>query len=122
MAKRQRQDPSLIDKRTANDLKVIRYLLDNLGTLATGKSESPQKLAVFYAGYTAMRSLIEVKTRRQTVSTGDAELDSLLDSPEGQLIFRTNMEISHSLGIESKTLLRVITFRFWARHILRVWG
>lgn len=122
MGKREKQDQGLIDKRVANDLKVIRYLMDNVSHLASGQLESPAKLTVFYAGYTAMRSLWEVKTSKGERSTGDPKLDGIIKSEEGKLVFRINMEISHSLGVESKTLLRVVTFKFWAKHFLRVWG
>jgi hypothetical protein len=122
MAVRSKTDPAVVQKRLQNDFKVLRYLLDNVQTLAVGKLESPAKLSLFYAGYTAMRSIWEVKTNRGTTSTGNAKLDSELQSDPGKFIFRVNMEISHSIGEHTKTLLRVTTFKHWAKLILAHWG
>ena len=76
---------------------------------------------VFYAGYTAMRSLWEVKTRKGKLSTGDAKLDDELKREPGKFIFRVDMEISHSIGEHTNTLLRVVTFKYWAKKFLGLW-
>jgi len=125
MAKRKQTnptDPNLVQKRTENDLKVIKYLVENIGELAKGQLESPQKLMVFYAGYTAMRSLWEVKTRKGKVSTGDATLDHELKREPGKFIFRVDKEVAHSIGEHTRTLLRVTTFKYWGKRFLRLWG
>jgi hypothetical protein len=121
MGKRDKTDAGLREKRVHNDLKVLRYLVKNVRELAVGRLESPQKLATFYAGYTAMRSLWDVKTNGGKLPTGDPELDEQLKKNSGCFIFRVNVEISHSIGEHSKTLLRVTTFRFWANRLLAIW-
>ena len=124
MAKRPKTDPALAEERLKKDFKVLRYCLENLDKIATGgKLETPAKLMVFYAGYTAMRCIWEVKTNGGENIPNDPSLKAHLqkEDPDG-LIFRTNMEISHSIGRPSKPLLRVVTFRFWAKKILQLWG
>lgn len=122
MGKRSKTDGLLAGKRVENDLKVLRYLLENLDQVATGRLESPEKLAVFYAGYTAMRSLWEVKTKKGKLPRGDRKLDEELRNVPGCFIFRVNVEVSHSIGEHSKTLLRVTTFKFWAKTMIGLWG
>ena len=122
MGKRNKTDANLVQKRTENDLKVIKYLVENIDELAKGRLESPQKLMVFYAGYTAMRSLWEAKTRKGKVSTGDTTFDDELKREPGKFIFRVDMEVSHSIGEHTKTLLRVTTFKYWGKKFLRLWG
>lgn len=123
MAKRKKTDARLRRKRLNNDLKVLRYCLENLDKLATGGLESAAKLTVFYAGYTAMRSIWEIKTDHGKNIPTDPKLRQHLrkDDPDG-LIFRTNQEVSHSIGNPTKPLLRVTTFRYWAKTILKLWG
>ena len=122
MATRQRTDMKLRDERLKKDFEVLRFCLDNLSSLATGGLESPAKLMVFYAGYTAMRSIWEIKTDHGKTIPNDADVRDHLkkDDPDG-LVFRTNTEVSHSIGRPSKPLLRVTTFRFWAKKILKLW-
>ena len=122
MPPRTRTDPTIEAKRVDNDIKVLKYLLENLTSVTTGRLESPQKLAAFYAGYTAMRSLWDVKTNKGKRSTGDAALDAEMTREPGKFIFRVDNEISHSIGKHTNTLLRVITFRYWARTVLALWG
>ncbi|OHB66496.1 MAG: hypothetical protein A2V70_17935 [Planctomycetes bacterium RBG_13_63_9] len=121
MATRKKTDRKVTQKRLQNDVKVLRYLLDNISRLATGQLESPQKLMVFYAGYTAMRSLWDIKTDKGKLSTGDTELDDKLKRDPGKFIFRVNMEIAHSIGEHTQTLLRVATFKYWAKKFLGLW-
>ncbi len=121
MATRKKTDQKLSQKRTRNDVKVLRYLLDNIGELAQGRLESPQKLMVFYAGYTAMRSIWDAKTRGGKLPTGDAQLDAELRREPGKFVFRVDVEISHSIGEHTKTLLRVVTFKYWAKKCLGLW-
>ena len=122
MAKRAKGNDSLRNERLEKDFKVVRFCLDNLDELAKGKLESPEKLMVFYAGYTAMRSIWEIKTKHGNDIPDDPKVAQHLkkDDPDG-LIFRTNTEVSHSIGRPSKPLLRVATFRFWAKKILEMW-
>lgn len=115
-------DKRLQAKRIANDIKVLRYLITNVKSLAKGRKESPEKLVIFYAGYSAMRSLWEVKTNKGTISTGDAALDVELSREPGRFIFRVDVEVSHSIGNHTKTLLRVATFRYWGNKILALWA
>ena len=122
MGVRGKTDSAVVDKRLQNDLKVLRYLLDNVQTLAVGKLESPEKLSMFYAGYTAMRSIWEVKRSRGEIPTGNPALDSELRNEPGRFIFRVNKEVSHSIGEHTKTLLRVTTFKYWAKLFLAEWG
>ncbi len=122
MPKRTPSDKPLVQKRLSNDLKVLKFCLDNIQELAHGGLESPQKLMLFYAGYTAMRSIWDVKTSRGKVSTGDPDLDDELKNDPGKFIFRVNMEISHSIGEHTSTLLRVNKFKFWAKTFLAHWG
>lgn len=123
MGKREKTDEKLRDERLEKDFKVLRYCLENLSKLATGRLESPEKLTVFYAGYTAMRSIWEIKTDHGKNIPDDSKLkDELRKDDSGGLIFRTNMEVSHSIGLKTKPLLRVTTFRFWGKTILRLWG
>ena len=122
MPQRKKTDPLITEKRVSNDIKVLRYLVDNWKELSVGKLESPEKLMVFYAGYTAMRSVWDAKTRGGKDSTGCKDLDNELVNESGKLIFRMNVEVSHSIGIHSKTLLRVATFKYWAKRILTHWG
>ena len=122
MPRRTKTDPTLRLKRVNRDIKVLKYLSENIDTLATGGLESPEKLTVFYAGYTAMRSIWEVKTDKGKKKTGDAKLDEEMKNETGKMIFRVNQEISHSIGNHSKTLLRIAPFKFWAKRVLRQWG
>jgi hypothetical protein len=122
VAARVKTDAGIVARRVRNDLKVLKYLLEKVNDLAVGKLESPEKLVVFYAGYTAMRSIWDAKTRGGKHSTGNSKLDKELKNKTGRFIFRVNKEISHSIGEETKTLLRVVTFRFWAKRILEQWG
>ena len=122
MGNRTPTDPTVTAKRVKNDVKVLRHLLANLKSVTPGPLESPQKLVTFYAGYTAMRSLWEVKTNSGKLSTGDSVVDAEMRNAPGKLIFRVNMEVSHSLGEHTKTLLRVATFRHWAKKALALWG
>jgi hypothetical protein len=119
---RQKKDAAIAAQRVRNDLKVLSHTLSNVRELATGKLESPEKLMVYYAGYTAMRSIWDAKTRGGKLSTGNADLDKELKNKEGRFIFRVNQEISHSIGDETKTLLRVVTFKYWAKLVLKQWG
>ncbi len=68
-----------------------------------------------------MRSLWDVKTRKGKLSTGDTKLDDELKRQPGKFIFRVDMEISHSIGEHTKTLLRVVTFKSWAKTLLGLW-
>ena len=122
MAQRKKGDDTLREERLEKDFKVLRYCLEHLDELAKGKLESPEKLMVFYAGYTAMRSIWEVKTKKGKYIPDDQKVAQALgnDDPDG-LVFRTNTEVSHSIGRPSKPLLRVTTFRFWAKKILELW-
>lgn len=122
MAPRTKSDPKIRDRRVANDIKVLQYLMDNLRSITPGSLESPQKLATFYAGYTAMRSLWDVKTHKGKRSTGDAALDGEMSRDPGKLIFRIDQEVSHSIGAHTKTLLRVSTFKYWGKKLLHLWG
>ena len=122
MAERKKTDAKLREERIQRDLKVLTYLFDNTDQFNVGKIESPNKLVMFYAGYTAMRSIWEVRTNGGKISTDDSSLDKGLQNKEGKMIFRVNMEISHSIGINSKTLLRTVTFKYWAKIILNHWG
>ncbi len=122
MPNRPKTDATLREKRVQNDLKVLRYLLKNIGRLATGRLESPAKLTMFYAGYTAMRSIWDARTRGGTDPTGDAQLNEELKNEPGKFIFRVNQEITHSIGQHTKTLLRVANFKYWAKRVLHVWG
>lgn len=119
MPKRDKQDAMLKAKRTRDDLKVLTYLMarDTLKRLATGSLESPQKLAIFYAGYIAMRRLWETKTKNGSVKTGDADLDVKKGDPNS-FVYRIDKEIAHPLGLPTSTLLRVATFKYWGRKIL----
>jgi len=116
-----RTKPAVTAKRIKNDVKVLKYLLANLKSVTTGRLESPQKLAAFYAGYTAMRSIWDAKTNNGNVSTGDPSLDAEMKNTPGKFIFRVNKEVSHSVGKHTKTLLRVATFRYWAEKVLAQW-
>jgi hypothetical protein len=70
-----------------------------------------------------MRSIWEIKTDHGTNIPDDSKVkDKLQKDDSGGLIFRTNMEVSHSIGLATKPLLRVTTFRFWGKTILRLWG
>lgn len=115
-------DSALTAKRVDNDIKVLRYLLNNIESVTPGDLESPQKLAAFYAGYTAIRSLWEVKTNRGKIPINNAKLDAEMRRDTGKFIFRVDVEVSHSIGEHTKTLLRVTTFRYWARQVLALWG
>jgi hypothetical protein len=122
MSGRKPTNPGITARRTANDLKVLKHIMKNLDTLATGRTESPQKLMVFYAAYTAMRSLWEVKTNHGQQPSGDSALDGKGHAEPGHLVFRVNMEVAHSIGKETKTLLRVTILKYWGERILRLWG
>ena len=122
MSGRKPTHPDITARRTANDIKVLKHIMKNLDTLATGRTESPQKLMVFYAAYTAMRSLWEVKTNHGKLPSGDSALDAYSYTKPGHLVFRVNMEVAHSIGTPTKTLLRVAILKRWGRKILRLWG
>jgi len=122
MSKRIPSDQAIKAKRIANDVKVIRHVLENLETLATGKLESAQKLMTFYAGYTAIRSLWDAKTRGGKVPIADPKLNAEMQRRGGKFIFRVDVEISHSIGEDTNTLLRVVTLRYWSRKALMLWG
>jgi len=121
MADRRETDYELLEKRVQRDLQVLRYLYDNVAAMASGRLESPEKLVLFYAGFTAMRSIWDARTCKGTKSTGNPRLDEDMKNETGKLIFRVNMEISHSIGEHSKTLLRVTTFKYWAKRVLKQW-
>lgn len=121
MSGRKPTHPDITARRTANDIKVLKHIMKNLDTLATGRTESPQKLMVFYAAYTAMRSLWEVKTNHGQKPSGDSALDAKARTEPGHLVFRVNMEVAHSIGEATKTLLRVSILKYWGQKILRLW-
>jgi len=121
MAERKKTDHELREKRVQRDLKVLRYLYDNVGTMASGRLESPEKLVLFYAGYTAIRSIWDARTCGGKKPTGNRRLDEEMKNETGKLVFRVNMEVSHSIGKHSKTLLRVVTFKYWAKRVLKQW-
>jgi len=83
MPVRTKTDRRIQAKRESNDLKVLKYLTNNVSTLAIGRLESPEKLTVFYAGYTAMRSLWEARTQkgkiRQVIQPSTANSSACLD-------------------------------------------
>ena len=122
MSGRKPTHPDITARRTANDIKVLKHIMKNLDTLATGRTESPQKLMVFYAAYTAMRSLWEVKTIHGKLPSGDQALDAYARTDPGHLIFRVEKEVAHSVGEPSKTLFRVSILKRWGRRFLRLWG
>jgi len=122
MGIRKKQDPNIMQVRVENDLRVIKYCRDNISTLGKGRLRSPSKLMVFYAGYTAMRSLWEVKTNRGDIPTGDPELEKDFKNPPAKFIFRVEKEIVHSIGEHSDTLLRVRKFKYWADKFLTLYG
>ena len=95
-----------------NDLTVLRYCFENLDELAKGKLESPQKLVLFYAGYTAIRSLCDYARKQKTSLTGNSKLDKRIWDGVSRWIL-------HSTGANEKTILRVTTFRTWARKVLK---
>ena len=121
MADRRQTDHELREERVQRDLKVLRYLYDNVDTMASGRLESPEKLVLFYAGFTAMRSIWDARTCNGKKLTGNPRLDEDMKNETGNLIFRVNMEISHSIGEHSKTLLRKATFKYWAKRVLKQW-
>ena len=82
MADRKAQDPNLRAKRIKDHVKVLRFLLESLRSQVTGKLESPQKLAVFFAGYIAMRRMWEVNTESGKFKNGDAEIRELSETSE----------------------------------------
>jgi len=119
MADRKALDAKLRAKRIKDHVKVLRFLLQSLETQATGELESPQKLAVFFAGYIAMRRMWEVKTNHGRLETGDAEIDQG-KSDKHSIIYRIEKEVAHPLGLETSTLFRVANFRYWAEKFLQV--
>jgi len=58
MATRKKTDQTLMQKRLRNDVKVLRYLLDNISQLVTGRLESPQKLIPTYSPTRPSKSLL----------------------------------------------------------------
>ncbi len=121
MPDRKPQDEKLKKKRIRDHIKVLAYLMDtdNLKNSATGRLESPQKLVIFYAGYIAMRRLWEIKTENGRKATGDPKLDVKKNNPDS-LIYRIDKEIAHPLGLPTPTLLRVLTFKYWGKKILKM--
>lgn len=103
---------ALRKKQLDNDLTVLRYCFENLDELAEGKLESPQKLVLFYAGFTAIRSLCHYARKQKTSLTGNSTLDK-------RIWDGVSRWISHSTGANEKTILRVTTFRTWARKVLK---
>jgi len=118
MADRQAQNAKLRAKRVKDHVKVLRFLLDSLKSQATGELESPQKLAVFFAGYIAMRRMWEVKTNHGRLKTGDDEIDRSKNE-KGSIIYRIEKEVAHPLGLETSTLFRVAKFKYWADKFLQ---
>jgi hypothetical protein len=121
MPPRQSQDASLKTKRIQDHAKVLKFLMntDNLRDYATGKLESPQKLIIFFAGYIAMRRIWEVATDHGRTSTGDGMLDMKKTDPNS-IIYRIETEVAHPLGLQTSTLFRITTFRYWGRRFLRL--
>ena len=119
MADRKAQDAKLRAKRIKDHVKVLRFLLESLKSQATGKLESPQKLAVFFAGYIAMRRMWEVKTNHGKLKTGDAEIDQN-KKEKGSIIYRIEKEVAHPLGLYTSTLFKVRKFKYWAKKFLKI--
>lgn len=131
MGRRDPQDQGLLDRRIKNHLNVLKYSLENVGKQGTGGLESPSKLTFMFAGYTAMRALLQIKTRNWADPTGDAVLDSIAigdaakkarKEDKENFLFRVDKEVSHPVGRETKPLLRVTTFRYWSRRVLALFG
>lgn len=113
------QDMTLQSKRRRDDVKVLAHLMNRrtLKGAATGRLESPQKLVIYYAGYVAMRRILETKSENGTPKTGDEELDLKSDDPHS-LIYRIDKEVAHPLGCQTSTLFRVAKFKYWGSKVL----
>ena len=90
-----------------------------LKSRATGRLESPEKLAIFYAGYIAMGPLWETRTKNGRLKTNDAELDADKKDTKS-FIYRIDKEIAHALGLPTNTLLKVAKFKYWGNKILKM--